>query len=76
MPACSCFGFGKKAPTVFREWIEIDHEIYNSVAYEMVKRGVIPEPYSREPWFLCASLSYQDIAETTTALEEKIKAVL
>ncbi len=31
------------------------------------------EPDSREPWFLRASLSDQDIAETATVLEDSLK---
>jgi len=54
----------------------MDHEIYDSVAYEMVKRGVMAEPYSREPWFLCVSLSDQDTAETATVLEDSLRVVL
>jgi hypothetical protein len=34
------------------------------------------EPDSREPWFLRASLSDQDIAETATVLEDSLKVVL
>lgn len=32
----------------------------------------MPEPDSREPWFMCAVLSRQDIAETATALEDAL----
>ena len=42
----------------------------------MVSRGVMPESDSREPFFLCASLSDQDIAETATVLEDSFKVVL
>jgi hypothetical protein len=36
----------------------------------------MPEPDSREPWFMCAALSRQDIAETATALEESMREAL
>ncbi len=75
-PSMFMFWLAEKAPTEYREWVEMDHTIYDSVSNEMVMRGVMPEPDSREPWFLCASLSDQDIAETATVLEDSLKVVL
>jgi glutamate-1-semialdehyde aminotransferase len=56
--------------------MEMDHEIYNTLSYEMVKRGVMPEPDSREPFFLCASLSDEDIAETASVMQDSLKVAL
>ncbi|MDK1029023.1 MAG: guanitoxin biosynthesis PLP-dependent transaminase GntE [Anaerolineae bacterium] len=75
-PAMFMFWLADKAPKEYREWIEMDHDIYNNVTFEMFKRGVMPEPDSREPWFLCASLSDEDIAKTATVLEDSLKVVL
>jgi glutamate-1-semialdehyde 2,1-aminomutase len=75
-PSMFMFWFAEKAPTEYREWISMDHELYNAVSYEMVGRGVMPEPDSREPFFLCAALSDEDIAETATALQESLKNAL
>ena len=54
----------------------MDHEIYNNLTAEMIRRGVMPEPDSREPWFLCAALSDEDIAETASVMEDSLKVVL
>lgn len=75
-PSMFMFWLAEKAPTEYREWIEMDHDIYNAVSYEMISRGVMPEPDSREPFFLCASLSDEDIALTATVLEDSLKVVL
>lgn len=75
-PSMFMVWLAEKAPTEYRKWMEMDHSIYDTVADEMVSRGVMPEPDSREPWFLCASLSDQDIAETATVLEDSLKVVL
>ena len=49
---------------------------FNRVAAGMIKRGVMPEPDSREPWFMCAALSRQDIAETAMILEDALREAL
>ncbi len=36
----------------------------------------MPEPESREPWFMCAAHSQQDIAETANAMEDTLREVL
>jgi hypothetical protein len=46
MPACSCFWLVEEVPTEYREWAEVNHTMYDSVADEMVSRGVMPEPDS------------------------------
>ncbi len=75
-PSMFMFWFSEKAPTEYREWMEMDHEIYITLSYEMVKRGVMPEPDSREPFFLCASLSDEDIAETASVMQDSLKIAL
>jgi len=51
----SMFGimFADEAPTEYRDWAESDHELYDAIAIGMHARGAMPEPDSREPWFLC-----------------------
>lgn len=44
----------------------------NKIGMNLIPRGVFPE-VSHEPWFLCYSLSEQDVADTLTALEESVK---
>jgi len=51
----SMFGimFTETAPTEYRDWAASDHELYDAIALNMHARGAMPEPDSREPWFLC-----------------------
>src|SRR5215212_3992627 len=51
----SMFGimFADEAPTEYRDWAKSDHELYDAVAFGMHARGAMPEPDSREPWFMC-----------------------
>jgi glutamate-1-semialdehyde 2,1-aminomutase len=39
----------------------------------MIRRGVMPDPDSREPWFLSAAHSEADVAETLNAFEQAVK---
>ena len=40
-------------PSEYRDWATTDHELYDAIAVGMHARGAMPEPDSREPWFLC-----------------------
>jgi len=75
-PALFNFWFAEKPPREWRDWISSDHAFYLRVAQGLIERGVLPEPDSREPWFMCAAHSHQDIAETATALEDSVRAAL
>jgi glutamate-1-semialdehyde 2,1-aminomutase len=80
----SMFGimFTDTVPFEYRDWAKSDHELYDAVAVGMQARGVMPEPDSREPWFLCeahASGDYLDRilaafeASLDAALEERAR---
>ena len=75
-PSMFIFWFAEEAPKEYRDWLDSDHTLYDKVAAGLIKRGVMPEPESREPWFMCAALSSEDIAETANALEDTMREVL
>ncbi len=68
--------FAREAPREYREWKTSDNWFYQEVAARLVKRGVITDPDSREPWFMCAALTDEDITEIATALEDAVKDAL
>ena len=45
--------FTDTEPSEYRDWANTDHELYDAIAVGMHARGAMPEPDSREPWFLC-----------------------
>jgi glutamate-1-semialdehyde 2,1-aminomutase len=45
--------FTEQVATEYRDWAQTDHELYDAIAVGMHARGVMPEPDSREPWFMC-----------------------
>jgi glutamate-1-semialdehyde 2,1-aminomutase len=75
----SMFGimFTDEAPTEYRDWARSDHELYDAVAVGMMARGAMPEPDSREPWFLCEAHAQDDTVDrVVTIFEESLKAAL
>jgi len=61
-------------PREFREYLSGDGELYESIAMELIKRGVQPDGDGREPWFLCYALSEEDVAETLNIFNDSVKA--
>ena len=45
--------FTDTEPSEYRDWANTDHELYDAIAVGMHARGAMPEPDSREPWFMC-----------------------
>ena len=60
----SMFGihFGSIVPTNYRDWKVTDSELYTEFAMNLIKYGVMLEPDSREPWFICESHKNVDLA--------------
>ena len=68
----SMFGimFTDKVASEYRDWAETDHELYDAIAVGMHARGAMPEPDSREPWFVCEAHAGGDIVDrVVTAFE-------
>jgi glutamate-1-semialdehyde 2,1-aminomutase len=60
----------------YRDWVKTDHDLYDAVAVGMHPRGAMPEPDSREPWFLCAAHDDADEAKVLEAFEGSVAAAL
>jgi glutamate-1-semialdehyde 2,1-aminomutase len=61
----SMFGimFTEKEASEYRDWANTDHELYDAIAIGMFARGAMPEPDSREPWFVCEAHADGDIID-------------
>ena len=68
----SMFGimFTDEVPTEYRDWAKSDHELYDAVAVGMFARGAMPEPDSREPWFMCEAHSQGDTVDQIVSIFE------
>ena len=60
--------FAEKAPTEYRDWANSDHDLYDAIAINMAVRGAMPEPDSREPWFLCEAHTEGDYADRIVSI--------
>lgn len=75
----SMFGivFSEIVPTEYRDWANTDHELYDAIAVAMQPRGAMPEPDSREPWFVCEAHAQGDLVDRALgAFEGALDAVL
>ena len=61
----SMFGimFTETDPSEYRDWANTDHELYDAIAVGMQARGAMPEPDSREPWFICEAHAQGDTVD-------------
>ncbi len=66
----SMFGimFTEKVPSEYRDWAQTDHELYDAIAVGMQARGAMPEPDSREPWFVCEAHAQGDIVDRVVSI--------
>ena len=61
--------FTDEAPTNYRDWLKSDESLYVALAEKMLEHGVLAEPDSREPFFLCESHDDDCLKETLEAFE-------
>jgi glutamate-1-semialdehyde 2,1-aminomutase len=55
--------FSERLPDDYRGWADTDHDLYDAVAGHMIQRGAMPEPDSREPWFICEAHAEDDLID-------------
>ena len=75
----SMFGimFTEKVATEYRDWADTDHALYDAVAVGMHRRGAMPEPDSREPWFVCEAHAMDDSVDVAvSAFEAALREAL
>ncbi len=75
----SMFGimFRETEATEYRDWAQTDHELYDAIAIGMHARGAMPEPDSREPWFMCEAHADADIIDKVlTSFSDSLDAAL
>jgi glutamate-1-semialdehyde 2,1-aminomutase len=66
----SMFGimFREEEATEYRDWATTDHELYDAIAIGMQARGAMPEPDSREPWFICEAHAQGDYVDRIVSI--------
>jgi glutamate-1-semialdehyde 2,1-aminomutase len=71
-PSMAGLFFGDHVPTDYRDWVNTDYEFYNALAPELHELGILVEPDSREPWFICESHDVKCLEETLDKFERAV----
>lgn len=75
-PSMAGLFFTESTPRNYREWATTDYALYDKLALELNELGILCEPDSREPWFLCAAHDDACLAETLEKFETALTTVL
>jgi glutamate-1-semialdehyde 2,1-aminomutase len=75
-PALMGMFFSETPPSNYREWVHSDYEFYDTLAPELHDQGILVEPDSREPWFLCESHNVGCLDETLDKFERGVDITL
>ena len=68
--------FSSEPPNDYRDWARSDYTFYKALAPNLHDAGVLVEPDSREPWFLCEAHDEACIEETVTKFEQAVHVTL
>jgi glutamate-1-semialdehyde 2,1-aminomutase len=68
-PSMSGLYFAKQQPRTYRDWKSSDYSFYDALAQVLHDQGVLCEPDSREPWFVCAAHDESCLADTLAGFE-------
>ena len=75
-PALMGLFFDEQAPSNYREWVHSNYDFYDALAPELHEQGILIEPDSREPWFLCESHNVNCRDETLNKFERAVDITL
>lgn len=75
-PSMTGLFFDDHAPRDYRDWVNTDYEFYNSLAPELHELGILVEPDSREPWFVCEAHDVKCLEETLDKFERAVDITL
>jgi glutamate-1-semialdehyde 2,1-aminomutase len=71
-PSMGGLFFAEEAPKTYRDWKTSDYTFYDTMARHLHDHGVICEPDSREPWFVCAAHDDSCLEDTLSGFETAI----
>jgi len=75
-PSMSGLFFKEQPPRNYRDWASSDYTFYEALAPELHDLGVLCEPDSREPWFVCEAHDERCLAETLQRFETAVDRVV
>jgi len=75
-PSMSGLFFSEQPPRNYRDSASSDYTFYEALAPELHDLGVLCEPDSREPWFVCEAHDERCLAETLQRFEIAVDRVV
>jgi glutamate-1-semialdehyde 2,1-aminomutase len=75
-PSMSGLFFKEQPPKDYRDWKSSDYTFYEALAPELHDLGILCEPDSREPWFICEAHDALCLAETLKSFETAVDRVV
>jgi glutamate-1-semialdehyde 2,1-aminomutase len=75
-PSMGGLFFSNEPPTNYRDWAKTDYTFYEALAPELHDLGVLVEPDSREPWFLCEAHDSACLTDTLDRFERAVDTTI
>jgi glutamate-1-semialdehyde 2,1-aminomutase len=75
-PSMSGLFFSEQPPRNYRDWAGSDYTFYETLAPELHDLGILCEPDSREPWFVCEAHDDRCLSETLQRFETGVERVV
>jgi glutamate-1-semialdehyde 2,1-aminomutase len=75
-PAMLGIHFSSEVPNNYRQWRKVNNTLYKNFAWKLIEYGVMLEPDSREPWFICEAHGQIDFGWLEDVATKAIKSVL
>lgn len=68
--------FGANVPQNYRDWKQTNSDLYTQFAMNLIDNGVMLEPDSREPWFICEAHQSLDLNWLEQVAEQSMAAAI
>ncbi|MFT6901296.1 MAG: glutamate-1-semialdehyde 2,1-aminomutase [Colwellia sp.] len=68
--------FGSEVPQNYRDWKKTNSDLYTQFALNLIDNGIMLEPDSREPWFICEAHQTVDLSWLEHVAEQSMSAAI
>jgi glutamate-1-semialdehyde 2,1-aminomutase len=68
--------FSEEAPGNYRDWVTTNYDFYNLLAPELHELGILVEPDSREPWFICEAHDVKCLEQTLDKFAQAVEITM
>jgi glutamate-1-semialdehyde 2,1-aminomutase len=75
-PSMGGLFFSETAPSDYRDWASTNYEFYDTLAPYLHDLGILCEPDSREPWFICEAHANGCLDETLGKFERAVDSMI